>query len=52
MRDVEFELLLAVALVAMQIFFLRNLPATFIPSVAVPLSLAGTGVMYLAALDQ
>jgi multidrug efflux pump len=48
-RDVQFELLLAVALVVMVIFlFLRNLGATAIPSVAVPLSLVGTfGVMYL-----
>ncbi len=51
--DVQFELLLAVALVVMVIFlFLRNLPATFIPSVAVPLSLVGTfGVMYLAGFS-
>ena len=49
-KDVEFELLLTVALVVMVIFlFLRNLRATIIPSVAVPLSLVGTfGVMYLA----
>jgi len=48
-RDVEFELLLTIALVVMVIFlFLRNLSATVIPSVAVPLSLIGTfGVMYL-----
>src|SRR5271157_2205015 len=48
-RDVEFELMLAVALVVMVIFlFLRNLSATLIPSVAVPLSLIGTfGAMYL-----
>jgi len=48
-RDVEFELLLSVALVVMVIFvFLRNLSATIIPSVAVPLSLVGTfGAMYL-----
>jgi multidrug efflux pump len=48
-RDVQFELLLAVALVVLVIFlFLRNLGATAIPSVAVPLSLVGTfGVMYL-----
>ncbi len=48
-RDVEFELMLAVGLVVMVIFlFLRNLSATVIPSVAVPLSLVGTfGVMYL-----
>ena len=47
--DVQFELLLTVALVVMVIFlFLRNIPATIIPSVAVPLSLVGTfGVMYL-----
>ncbi|MGZ6174711.1 MAG: MdtB/MuxB family multidrug efflux RND transporter permease subunit [Candidatus Binataceae bacterium] len=48
-QDVEFELLLTIALVVMVIFlFLRNLSATIIPSVAVPLSLVGTfGVMYL-----
>ncbi len=48
-RDVQFELMLAVALVVLVIFlFLRNLGATAIPSVAVPLSLVGTfGVMYL-----
>jgi multidrug efflux pump len=41
--DVEFELLLTVGLVVMVIFlFLRNLYATIIPSVAVPLSLIGT----------
>jgi len=41
--DVEFELLLTVALVVMVMFlFLRNLYATIIPSVAVPLSLIGT----------
>jgi multidrug efflux pump len=51
--DVEFELMLAVALVVMVIFlFLRNLAATVIPSVAVPLSLIGTfGVMYLAGFS-
>ncbi|MDA8232578.1 MAG: MdtB/MuxB family multidrug efflux RND transporter permease subunit [Magnetospirillum sp.] len=49
-RDVEFELGLAVALVVMVIFvFLRNIPATVIPSLSVPLSLVGTfAVMYLA----
>jgi len=49
-HDVQFELLLAVALVVMVIFlFLRNVPATIIPGVAVPLSLVGTfAVMYLA----
>jgi len=48
-RDVQFELMMTVALVVMAIFlFLRNLSATVIPSVAVPLSLVGTlGVMYL-----
>jgi multidrug efflux pump len=48
-RDVEFELMLTIALVVMVIFlFLRNLAATIIPSVAVPLSIMGTfGVMYL-----
>jgi multidrug efflux pump len=48
-KDVEFELVLAIALVVMVVFlFLRNLAATVIPSVAVPLSLIGTfGVMYL-----
>jgi multidrug efflux pump len=48
-QDVEFELLLTIALVVMVIFlFLRTLAATVIPSVAVPLSLLGTfGVMYL-----
>ncbi len=47
--DVQFSLLLTVALVVMVIFlFLRNVYATIIPSVAVPLSLVGTlGVMYL-----
>jgi multidrug efflux pump len=47
--DVEFELMLTIALVVMVIFlFLRSLSATIIPSVAVPLSLVGTfAVMYL-----
>ncbi len=47
-RDVEFELMLTVGLVVLVIFlFLRNLYATTIPSVAVPLSLIGTfGAMY------
>ncbi len=47
--DVQFELMLTVALVVMVIFlFLRNVSATIIPSVAVPLSLVGTfAVMYL-----
>src|SRR5207247_99353 len=48
-EDVQFELMLTVALVVLVIFlFLRTLSATVIPSVAVPLSLVGTfGVMYL-----
>jgi len=52
-EDVRFELLLSVALVVMVIFvFLRNVPATLIPSVAVPLSLVGTfGVMHLAGFS-
>jgi multidrug efflux pump len=47
--DVEFELVLAVVLVVLVIFlFLRNLPATFIPSLSVPLSIVGTfAAMYL-----
>src|SRR5262245_12358858 len=51
--DVQFELMLAVALVVMVIFlFLRNVRATIIPSLAVPLSLVGTfGVMYLAGFS-
>jgi len=52
-HDVEFELLLTIALVVLVIFvFLRNLSATLIPSLAVPLSLVGTfGVMYLAGFS-
>ena len=48
-EDVEFELTLAVVLVVLVIFiFLRNIPATIIPSLSVPLSLIGTfAVMYL-----
>ncbi len=51
--DVEFELLLAVALVVAVIFvFLRSVSATIIPAVAVPLSLVGTfGVMYLTGFS-
>ncbi len=47
--DVQFELMLAVVLVVLVIFlFLRNLPATFIPSLSVPLSIVGTfAAMYL-----
>jgi len=48
-RDVEFELALAVFLVVLVIFlFLRTWRATIIPSLSVPLSLVGTfGAMYL-----
>jgi HAE1 family hydrophobic/amphiphilic exporter-1 len=48
-RDVKFTLLLAVCLVILVIFlFLRNLSATLIPSLALPLSIIGTfSVMYL-----
>lgn len=48
-HDVQLELILAVILVISVIFlFLKNLPATFIPSMSVPLSLIGTfGIMYL-----
>jgi multidrug efflux pump len=48
--DVEFELVLSVILVVLVIYvFLRNVPATIIPSLSVPLSLIGTfAVMYLA----
>ncbi len=48
-HDVEFELMLAVALVVLVIFlFLRSVPATFIASVAAPISLVGTfAAMYL-----
>ncbi len=46
--DVEFELTLAVGLVVLVIFlFLRNVPATIIPSLSVPLSLIGAlAIMY------
>jgi len=48
-RDVEFTLVLTIALVVMVMFlFLRSLAATVIPSVTVPISIVGTfGVMYL-----
>ena len=48
-KDVQFELMLTIALVVMVIFlFLRSIRATIIPSVAVPLSIVGTfGIMYL-----
>ena len=49
-KDVQFELILAVLLVVLVIFmFLRDLRATLIPSLSVPLSLIGTfAIMYLA----
>ncbi len=52
-HDVRIELFLSVALVVLVIFvFLRNVPATTIPGIAVPLSLIGTfGVMYLAGFS-
>ena len=52
-RDVQHELLIAIALVVMVTFlFLRRASATIIPSIAVPLSLVGTfGVMYLAGFS-
>ena len=52
-EDVEFELALAVGLVVMVIFlFLRNIPATFIPSLSVPLSLIGAlAIMYQAGFS-
>ena len=48
-RDVQKELIFAICLVVLVTFvFLRTIPATIIPSVAVPLSLVGTfGVMYM-----
>jgi multidrug efflux pump len=48
--DVQFELVLAVILVVLVIYvFLRDIPATIIPSLSVPLSLIGTfAIMYLA----
>ena len=51
--SVKFELMLSIVLVVMVCFlFLRNASATFIPSLAVPLSLIGTfGVMYLAGFS-
>jgi len=51
--DVQVELMISVALVVMVVFlFLRNIPATIIPGVAVPLSLVGTfAVMYFAGFS-
>ena len=52
-EDVQFELMLSICLVVMVSFlFLRTFAATFIPSLAVPLSIVGTfGVMYLAGFS-
>ena len=52
-RGVQWELVFAVGLVVLVTFlFLRNLPATLIPSLAVPLSLIGTfGFMHLAGFS-
>ncbi|MBS1210867.1 MAG: multidrug transporter [Proteobacteria bacterium] len=52
-EDVGIELVIAVVLVVLVIFmFLRSVPATIIPAIAVPLSLIGTfGVMYLAGFS-
>ncbi|WP_306476682.1 multidrug efflux RND transporter permease subunit [Methyloversatilis sp.] len=52
-RDVQIELVMAVALVVLVIFlFLRNVRATLIPAVAVPLSLIGTfAIMYMAGFS-
>ncbi|HKX04350.1 MAG TPA: efflux RND transporter permease subunit [Methylomirabilota bacterium] len=49
LRDVEYTLAIAIALVILVVFvFLRSVRATIIPGVAVPISLVGTlGVMYL-----
>ena len=48
-KDIEMTLLISIVLVILVVFvFLRNVRATIIPSIAVPLSLVGTfGVMYL-----
>ena len=52
-HDVQFEMILAVVLVVLVIYgFLRDLPATLIPSLSVPLSLIGTfAVMELAGFS-
>lgn len=52
-EGVQHEMFLAIALVVLVTFlFLRNIPATIIPSIAVPLSIVGTfGVMYLAGFS-
>jgi len=52
-RDVQFTLLAALVLVVLVIFlFLRNLSATIIPSLALPMSIVGTfAVMHLAGYN-
>ena len=52
-NDVQIELLFSILLVVLVIYvFLRSVPATVIPSVAVPLSLMGTfGIMSLAGFS-
>ncbi|HEV2111313.1 MAG TPA: efflux RND transporter permease subunit, partial [Gammaproteobacteria bacterium] len=52
-HDTQFELVLAVALVVLVIYlFLRNLPATVVPSLSIPISIVGTfGVMYLVGFS-
>ncbi|MHA7064608.1 MdtB/MuxB family multidrug efflux RND transporter permease subunit [Azospirillum argentinense] len=52
-EDVQTEMMVAMGLVVLVIFlFLRNIPATIIPSLSVPLSLVGTfAVMYLAGFS-
>ncbi len=53
LKDVEFELLLSMILVIVVVYlFLRSVRATFIPAVALPLSLVGTfAVMYLVGFS-
>ncbi len=53
-HDVQLTLVLTIALVVMVIFiFLRNVRATLIPSIAIPLSIVGTfGVMYLLGFSM
>ncbi len=52
-NDIEFTLIISVILVILVVFvFLRNVPATLVPAVAVPVSLIGTcSVMYLCGFS-
>jgi multidrug efflux pump len=52
-HDIEVTLIISVVLVILVVFlFLRNVPATFVPAVAVPVSLIGTcAVMYLCGFS-